>query len=44
MLKQQEKVLMETKFCFYIHQPKNGEVIGRIYKNKLKKERKKEES
>ena len=30
MFKQQGKILIETKFCFYIHQPKNIEVIELI--------------
>ena len=35
MFKQQGKILIETKFCFYIHQPNNIEVIGRNYKTKM---------
>ena len=34
MFKQQDKILMEIKFCFYIQQPKYGEFIFRNYKNK----------
>ena len=35
MFKQQGKILIETKFCFYIHQPNNIEVIDRNYKTKM---------
>ena len=35
MFKQQGKILIETKFCFYIHQPNNTEVIDRNYKTKM---------
>ena len=35
MFKQQGKILIETKFCFYIHQPNNIKVIDRNYKKKI---------
>ena len=35
IFKQQGKILIETKFCFYVHQPNNIEVIGRNYKTKM---------
>lgn len=31
MFKQQEKILMETKSCFYIQQPKYGTKVWRTY-------------
>ena len=31
VFKHQGKILIETKFCFYIHQPKNIEVTDRNY-------------
>ena len=34
MFNQEEKILMETKFYFYIQQPKYGEFIFRNYRNK----------
>ena len=37
MFKQQDKILMITKFCFYIQQTKYGEFIFRNYKNKINK-------
>ena len=41
MFKQQDKILIQTKFCFYVHKPKNGAVIVRNYKKKKKKKKKK---
>ena len=32
MFKQQGKILIETKFSFYIHQPNNMKIIDRNYK------------
>ena len=37
MFKQQNKILIETRFCFYIHNPKNGELIVRNYKKTTNK-------
>ena len=36
MFKQQEEILRKTKFCFYIHQPNNMELINRNYKKIIK--------